>query len=65
MPIISITNYTDSITNMLGVDNHFFKFILVSRIFLSGTPTPKLSVLTYYFANFFAKNCMKMKEFGP
>ena len=41
MPIISITNYTDSITNMLGVDKHFFLFILVSRIFLRGTPTPK------------------------
>ena len=22
-------------------------------------------VLTYYFANFFAENCIKMKEFGP
>ena len=31
-----------------------------SRIFLTGAPTPKLGVLTY----FVAKNCMKMKEFG-
>ena len=50
---------------MLGVDNHFFKFVLVSRIFLRGTRTPKVNVLTYYFANFLPKNCMKMKEFGP
>ena len=28
-------------------------------------PTPKVGVLTYYFAFFFAENCMKMKEFGP
>ena len=26
-----------------------------------GAPTPKVGVLTY----FLAKNCMKMKEFGP
>ena len=26
-----------------------------------GAPTPKLGVLTYYFA----KNCIKIKEFGP
>ena len=33
-----------------------------SRIFLGGgAPTPKVSVLTY----FFAEKCMKMKEFGP
>ena len=32
-----------------------------SRIFLRRTPTPKVCVLTY----FFAENCMKMKEFGP
>ena len=30
-----------------------------------GGLTPKVGSLTYYFANFFAKNCMKMKEFGP
>ena len=30
-------------------------------IFLRGAPTPKVGVLTY----FFAENCMKMKEFGP
>ena len=30
-----------------------------------GAPTPKVGVLTYYFAIFFAKNCMKMKECGP
>ena len=30
------------------------------RIFL-GAPIPKVGVLTYYFANFFAENCMKMK----
>ena len=34
-----------------------------SRIFLGGggAPTPKLGLL----CNFFAGNCMKMKEFGP
>ena len=26
-----------------------------------GVPTPKLGL----FSNFFAENCMKMKEFGP
>ena len=26
-----------------------------------GGTTPKLGVLTYYFAIFFAENCMKMK----
>ena len=26
-----------------------------------GAPTPKLGL----FCNFFAENCMKMKEFGP
>ena len=31
-----------------------------SRIFLSGSPTPKVGRLTY----FFDENCMKMKEFG-
>ena len=30
-----------------------------------GVPTPKMGVLTYYFAIFFEENCMKMKEFGP
>ena len=30
-----------------------------------GLPTPKVGVLTYDFTNFFAENCMKMKEFGP
>ena len=29
-----------------------------------GTATPG-DAPTYYFANFFAKNCMKMKGFGP
>ena len=28
-------------------------------------PTPKVVVLSYYFAIFFTENCMKMKEFGP
>ena len=32
-----------------------------SRIFPRGAPTPKLRL----FYNFYAKNCMKMKEFGP
>ena len=36
-----------------------------SRIFLRGAPTPKMGMLTYCFANLFAKNCMKIKEFGP
>ena len=37
-----------------------------SRIFLrGGVLTPKVGVLTYYFAIFLAENCMKMKEFGP
>ena len=31
-----------------------------SRIFLRGAPNPKLVL----FCNFFAKSCMKMKEFG-
>ena len=30
-----------------------------------GGATPKVGVKTYYLANFFLKNCMKMKEFGP
>ena len=34
-----------------------------SRIFLRGMPTPKVGVLTYYFA-IFVENRMKMKEFG-
>ena len=34
-----------------------------SRISQRGTPTPG-GAPTYYFANFFAKNCMKMKGFG-
>ena len=29
-----------------------------------GVPTPKVGVLTFYFTNYFAENCMKMKEFG-
>ena len=33
--------------------------------FLLGAPTPKVGELTYYFAIFFAENCMKTKEFGP
>ena len=33
--------------------------------FPKGVPTPKLGILNYYFAIFFAENCMKMKEFGP
>ena len=37
-------------------------FALVDPEFsLRGAPTPKVDVLT----NFFAENCMKMKEFGP
>ena len=36
-----------------------------SRIFPRRAPTPNVAVLTYYFAIFFAENCMKMKEFGP
>ena len=32
-----------------------------SRIFLKGAPTPKVSVLTY----FFAESYMKMNGFGP
>ena len=35
-----------------------------SRIFPRRAPTPNVAVLTYYFAIFFAENCMKMKEFG-
>ena len=31
-----------------------------SRIFLRGAPTPKVGI----FFQLFAKNCMKMKEFG-
>ena len=38
---------------------------LVDPGFSWGVPTPKVGVLTYYFAIFFAENCMKMKEFGP
>ena len=30
-----------------------------------GAPTPKVDVKSYYLANFFPKNCMKMKKFGP
>ena len=33
--------------------------------FTEGAPTPRVGVLTYYFAFFLAANCMKMKEFGP
>ena len=36
-----------------------------SRILLTAAPTPKVGVLPYYFANFFAKNCIKIKESGP
>ena len=36
-----------------------------SRIFPREAPTPNVGVLTYYFANFLAENCMKMKEFWP
>ena len=45
-------------------EEHWAEGIYVSggsRIFLSGTPTPKVGVLTY----FLAENCMKIKEFGP
>ena len=34
-------------------------------VFTKGEPTPKVGVLTNYFAIFFAQNCIKMKEFGP
>ena len=34
-----------------------------SRIFLKEVPTPKVGVLTYYFAKF-CEDCMKMKESG-
>ena len=30
-----------------------------------GAPIPKVDVKSYYLANFFPKNCMKLKEFGP
>ena len=30
-----------------------------------GAPTPKVGALTYYLANFFPENWMKMKEIGP
>ena len=33
--------------------------------FPGGAQTPKVGVLTYYFAHFFAENCTKIKEFGP
>ena len=32
--------------------------------FPEGAPTPIVGVPTYFFANLFAENCMKMKEFG-
>ena len=32
-----------------------------SRIFPGGAPTPKSAIIF----QFFAENCMKMKEFGP
>ena len=32
-----------------------------SRIFPGGAPTPKIAIIFHIFA----KNCMKMKEFGP
>ena len=28
-------------------------------------PTLKVDVKSYYLANFFPKNCMKLKKFGP
>ena len=33
--------------------------------FPGGGATPEGGAPTYYFAIFFAENCMKMKEFGP
>ena len=30
-----------------------------------GAPTPKVSVVTLLFCNFFVENYMKMKKFGP
>ena len=36
-----------------------------SRYFPEGGPTLKVGVSTYYFANFFAENCMKIRELGP
>ena len=35
-----------------------------SRFVMRGAPTPKVCVLTYYFAFFFVETGMKTKEFG-
>ena len=47
-----------------NINRYFIILSILSRIFLRGV-IPKVGVLTYYFANLFAENCMKMKEFGP
>ena len=36
-----------------------------SRISNMGVPIPKVGTPTYYLANFFLENCMKMEEIGP
>ena len=36
-----------------------------SRIFLKGVPTPKVGVLTYYFANFLPKTVWRWKNLDP
>ena len=45
--------------------NHVGKRFSVASTGYTGGCQPKVGVLIYYFALFFAENCMKIKEFGP
>ena len=55
------------ITNLCTTTNPFYKYQQWQiQDFPEGeVPIPKAGLLTYYFANCFAENCIKMKEIGP